>query len=112
MSILLFHWIRFFGAILTLLLAILYLTGFELISLAGFIFIGIYAAVVCILVQNGTLPARCDLCGSKGTLKAEYGHTFTNVRLVLSCPQCGRVVNTAKHGIRPGKEHNGHHNNT
>jgi len=105
MSILLFHWVRFIGAIVALVLAILYLTGFEGVSLAGFICVGIYAAVTCILVQNGTLPARCDLCGNKGTLKAEYGHGFTNVRLVLSCPRCGRVVNTAKHGIRPGKEH-------
>lgn len=104
MSILLFHWIRFIGAILALLLAILYLIGFEQVSLAGFILIGIYGAVTCILVQNGTLPAKCDLCSSKGTLKAEYGHGFTNVRLVLSCPQCGRVVNTAKNGIKPGKE--------
>lgn len=104
MSILRFHWIRFIGAVVALLLAILYLAGFERVSLVGFILIGIYAAVVCILVQNGTLPARCDLCSSKGTLKAEYGHGFTNVRLILSCPKCGRVVNTAKNGIKPGKE--------
>ncbi len=104
MSILLFHWIRFIGAIVALLLAILYLTGFDRISLAGFTLIGAYAAVTCILVQNGTLPAKCDLCSSKGTLKAEYGHGFTNVRLVLSCPVCGRVVNKAKNGIKPGKE--------
>jgi len=104
MTILLFHWIRFVGAILALLLAILYLVGFEHVSLVGFTFIGIYATITCILVQQGTLPARCDLCRSKSTLKAEYGHGFTNVRLVLSCPQCGRVVNRAKNGISPGKE--------
>lgn len=104
MSIVLFHWIRFFGAIMALLLAVLYLIGFEQISLVGFTIIAIYAAVVCIKLQKGKLPARCDLCRSKGTLKAEYGHAFTNSRLVLSCPQCGRVVNRAKNGIRPGKE--------
>lgn len=104
MSIFLFHWIRFVGAILALLLAVLYLIGFERVSLVGFTLIGIYAAVTCILVQQGTLPARCDLCRSKSTLKAEYQHGFTNVRLILNCPQCGRVVNRAKHGVIPGKE--------
>ncbi len=104
MSILLFHWIRFFGAIIALLLAILYLTGFERVSLIGFTLIGIYATITCVLIQKGKLPAKCDLCGNKSTMKVEYDHGFTNVLLVLNCPQCGRVINRAEKGIRPGRE--------
>ena len=104
MTILLFHWIRFIGAIVALLLAILYLIGFEKISLVGFSLIGAYGAVVCILLQKGTLPAKCDLCSTKGTMKAEYDYGFANARLVLGCPKCGRVINGAKHGIRPERE--------
>ena len=99
MSFFQFHWIRFIGAVVALFLAIIYLIGFEKVSLVGFTLIGAYGAIVCILLQKGTLPGKCDLCGNKGLLKAEYGHGFSNARLVLNCPHCGRVINTAKNGL-------------
>ncbi len=104
MSIMLFHWIRFFGAAFALLFAILYLCEYEKIALYGFLLIGAYGAITCILIQKGVQPGKCDLCGSKGLLRVEYGHGFTNVRLILDCPSCGRVVNKAKTGIKPGLE--------
>ncbi len=103
MSILLFHWIRFFGAIAALLLAILYLAEFEQFALAGFLLIGIYVTYVFIRMRKGGYPARCDLCGSRSRLTVEH-EGFSNVRLILECPRCGRVVNTAGNGIIPGRE--------
>lgn len=104
MSIVLFHWLRFCGAVAALILAILYLAGYEQLSLIGFFLIGIYAAITCIRIQKGTQPAKCDLCGAGGILKVEYEHGYTNVRLILDCPHCGQVVNTAKTGVKPGLE--------
>lgn len=104
MSILQFHWLRFFGALLALILAIVYLLGYVKIALGGFFIIGVYGAVTCIRIQKGIQPGKCDLCGSKGLLKVEYEHAFTNARLILDCPSCGRVVNRAKNGIKPGLE--------
>lgn len=105
MNIVRLHSIRFIGAILALLLGIIYLAGFIKTSLFGFFLIGSYAAVTSILIQNGKQPAKCDLCGSKSLMKVEYEHGFTNVRLILDCPRCGRVVNTAASGLPvPGRE--------
>ena len=100
-----FHWLRFIGAILALLLSVIYLFGFEEISLAGFAVGIVIACYIGIKIRKGTMPARCDLCGSQGTLKAEYGAGFANARLVLSCAHCGRVINGgAKGTIKPRKE--------
>lgn len=104
MSILRFHWIRFIAAITALILALLYLFGFEQSALLGFFILGTYAAITCVRIQRGSQGARCDLCSSKAKMKVEYGHGFTNVKLIVDCPQCGRVVNIAKHGIQPGLE--------
>ncbi len=104
MSIMHFHWLRFLGAVAALIFAVMYLFGYEKAALIGFIIIGIYAAVTCIRIQKGMQPGKCDLCGRKGLLRVEYEHGFTNVRLVLDCPSCGRVVNKAKNGIKPGLE--------
>lgn len=103
LNIVRFHWIRFIGAVLALLLAILYLVGFESMSLIGFIFIGFYGAVTGIRIQRGNQPASCDLCQSKALMKVEYEHGFSNVRLIVDCPRCGQVVNTSTGGITPGR---------
>lgn len=105
MNILRFHWIRFFGAIVMLLLALCYLFGFEEFAIPGFVVIAAYTTILCTRLQKGTQPARCDLCSSRAVMKVEYEHGFSNVRLIVQCPHCGRVVNTAKNGIRPGREH-------
>ena len=99
-----FHWLRFLGAVLALFFAILYLAGGEEIALAGFAFIAIIAGFIGIRVRKGTMPALCDLCKEHGTLKAEYGAGFSNARLILNCPNCGRVINTATRGAAPERE--------
>ncbi len=99
-----FHWLRFFGAILALLFAILYLAGGEEFALGGFALIAIIAGYIGIRVRKGTMPALCDLCKETGTLKAEYGAGFSNARLILNCPKCGRVINAAEKGIKPKRE--------
>ena len=100
-----FHWLRFIGAILALLLSIIYLFGFEEISLAGFGIGIVIASYIGIRIRKGSMPARCDLCGSEGSLKAEYGAGFSNARLVLTCSSCGRVINGGEKGtIKPRKE--------
>lgn len=104
MSIVRFHWIRFFGAMLALVLALLYLFGFEQLSLFGFLIIGTYATITCVRIQRGTQNARCDLCGNDAKMRVEYQHGFTNVRLIVDCPQCGRVINKARQGVEPGRE--------
>lgn len=104
MTILRFHWLRFIGAIVTLILALLYLFGFEKPAMAGFIVIGAYATFLGIRIQRGKQRAVCDLCGAKSMMKVEYEPGFSNVRLIIDCPRCGRVVNKAKRGIRPGRE--------
>ena len=101
MGILRFHWIRFIGAVVMLILSLCYLFGFEEFAITGFIIIAVYATVLCTRLQKGTQPAICDLCGAKATMKVEYEQAFSNVRLIVQCPHCGRVVNTAKKGIRP-----------
>jgi hypothetical protein len=104
MNILRFHWIRFIGAIIILLLSLCYLFGLEAFAISGFIVIAVYTTVLCTRLQKGNQPAVCDLCQAKAMMKVEYEHGFSNVRLVIQCPHCGRVVNTAKNGIRPGRE--------
>jgi hypothetical protein len=103
-SLLRFHWLRFIGAITALLLALIYLAEYEYLSLTGF---GVMALIMTyggIRIRRGTLPAVCDLCGAASTMSAEYGAGFSNARLILSCPSCGRVVNRAENGIKPEKE--------
>lgn len=106
MSILRFHWIRFIGAVAALILAIVYLLGFEVQAMTGFIVIAVYAVILSVRLQQGTQPAICDLCRSRARMKVEYEHGFSNVRLMVKCPHCGRIVNTAGSagGIRPGRE--------
>lgn len=104
MNILRFHWIRFIGAIVILLLALCYLFGLEEFAIAGFVIIAVYTTILCARLQKGTQPAICDLCRAKGFMKVEYEHGFSNVHLILKCPHCGRVVNKAKNGIKPGRE--------
>jgi hypothetical protein len=104
LSLVRFHWLRFLGAIFALVLAIIYLMESEEIALLGFALIALVAAVICIKIRKGTLPAICDLCRSKGTMRAEYGPGFSNARLILNCPQCGRVINKAQAGMQPGIE--------
>ncbi len=99
-----FYWLRLFGAVFALTLALLYLTGFEGISLIGFGCIAFIAIYITIRINNGTLPAQCDLCGSNGTMNAEYGAGFSNARLILTCQNCGRVVNGTKGSVKPQKE--------
>jgi len=104
MSLVRFHWLKFIGAVTALCLALLYLAGYEQFSLAGFFLIGAYASITCIRIQKGTQKAKCDLCSRQSTMKVEYKHGFVDVRLILDCPNCGRVVNTAAAGIKPGRE--------
>ena len=104
MSLIRFHWLKFLGAVTALCLAIMYLAGLEKASLAGFFLIGVYASILCIRIQKGTQKARCDLCGQPSTMRVEYNHGFTNVRLIIDCPACGRVVNTATAGVLPGHD--------
>ena len=104
MSLLRFRWLRFIAAAVALVLALLYLAGFETIAMAGFLVIGIYAALLTIRLIRGRQKARCDLCGGPGTLRVEHGPIYSGARLVLDCPRCGRVVNTARQGMQPGIE--------
>ncbi len=104
MSLVRFHWLRFITAAVALVLALFYLAGFEELSLAGFLVIGIYAALLTIRLRRGRQKAKCDLCGGPGLLRVEHGPAFSGARLVLECPRCGRVVNTAREGMRPGLE--------
>lgn len=99
-----FYWLRLFGAVFALILALLYLAGFELISLAGFSGIAFIAIYITIKINNGTMPAKCDLCESAGTMTAEYNAGFSNARLILTCEHCGRVVNGAPGSVKPQKE--------
>jgi hypothetical protein len=104
LSFIRFYWLRLFGALTALTLALLYLAGFELTGLAGFSCIGAIAVYIGIRINNETMPARCDLCGATGTMKAEYGTGFVNARLILICPYCGRVVNSSPGSVKPQKE--------
>ncbi|WP_163337625.1 hypothetical protein [Desulfopila sp. IMCC35008] len=99
-----FHWLRFSGAIIALSLAIIYLLEFEGTSLIGFSLLAAVGIFLGMGLRNGTLPARCDLCGSSGHFSAEYGAGFSNARLILSCPRCGRVVSNPERGIIPEQE--------
>lgn len=104
MSLLRFHWLRFIGAVVALVLALFYLAGFETISMTGFLIIAVYAALLTIRLARGRQQATCDLCGSPGILRVEHGPAFSGARLVLDCPRCGRVINTAREGMKPGME--------
>lgn len=104
MSLLRFHWLRFIAAAVALVLALLYLAGFETIAMVGFLVIGIYAALLTMRLARGRQKARCDLCGGPGILRVEHGPAFSGARLVLDCPRCGRVINTASEGMQPGIE--------
>jgi hypothetical protein len=103
-SLIRFYWLRLIGAVFALFLALLYLGGFEMASLGGFTIIACVAIYMGIRINNGTMPATCDLCGSPGTMKAEYGAGFTNARLILECGRCGRVVNGAPGSVKPQRE--------
>lgn len=103
-SLIRLYWLRLIGAALALLLAILYLAEFEEISLAGFALIALMAIYIGIRINNGTMPAHCDLCGSEGTMGAEYGAGYANARLILNCRRCGRVINGASGSVKPQKE--------
>ncbi len=99
-----FQWLRFLCAVVVLGLAILYLAGGEKIALVGFAIITFPVAVICNRLRKGTMVAVCDLCKAKGTMTAEYGAGFSNARLVINCPHCGRVVNKADRGVDPQKK--------
>ncbi len=99
-----FHWLRFIAAAVVLVLALLYLAGLETIAMVGFLVIGIYAGLLTIRLGRGRQKASCDLCGGPGILRVEHGPGFSGARLVLDCPHCGRVVNTAREGMQPGVE--------
>ncbi|WP_136798197.1 MULTISPECIES: hypothetical protein [Desulfosediminicola] len=98
------YWLRLAAAALALLLAILYLAEFEKVSLAGFALIALIGGYIGIRINNSTMPARCDLCGSVGTMGAEYGAGYANARLILNCSRCGRVVNGKPGSVKPQKE--------
>ncbi len=95
---------RIGGAAAALLLAGTYLAGYLAFALAGFALLGLAGGVIGFLINRGTLPARCDLCGRKGIFSAEYGHGFRNARLILDCPRCGRIVNRADYGVDAERE--------
>lgn len=99
-----FHKLRIITAVIVLILALIYLNGGEKIALIGFALMSTVVAIICNKIRKGIMPAVCDLCGTKATLQAEYGAGFSNARLVLNCPCCGRVVNQAKQGVNPQRE--------
>lgn len=88
-----FYRTRLILACIVLGLSLLYLNGGEKTALGGFAVLTLVTVFLCDKLRKGTMPAICDLCGKAGTMKAEYGAGFSNARLVLSCPRCGRVVN-------------------
>lgn len=94
-----FYRLRFFCALIVFGLALLYLAGGEKPALVGFAIITAITVFICDKLRKGTMPADCDLCQASATMKAEYGAGFSNARLVLHCPQCGRVINVAKEGV-------------
>ena len=105
LSFIRFYWLRLIGAVAALILALLYLAGFEMYSLAGFAVVATFAIYHGIRINNGTQPAICDLCGNQGTFSAEYGAGFSNARLILTCSNCGRVVNGSENNsVKPQKE--------
>lgn len=104
LSLLRFYWLRVFGAVLALVLALLYLTDFEGLSIIGFSFMALAAAVITIRISRNTMPASCDLCGAPATMTAEYGAGYSNARLILNCTRCGRVVNGRPGSVKPQKE--------
>lgn len=104
LSLIRFYWLRLFGAVLALVLALLYLSGYEAVSLLGFTIIAFVATVITIRISKNTMPASCDLCGAPSTMTAEYGAGFVNARLILNCTRCGRVVNTTPGSVNPQKE--------
>ena len=104
LSFSLFYKLRLLGALLTFILAALYLAGAEKIAISGFAILACLVTVVCTRLRKGTMSASCDLCGTSGSMKAEYGAGFSNARLVLECPRCGRVVNGEDYRAAPRKE--------
>lgn len=98
------HQLRIGTAIVVLILALLYLMGQEKTALAGFALITMAAVAVGDRLRKGTLPATCDLCGASATMAAEYGAGFSNARLVLTCPRCGRVINSGGYQVEPRRE--------
>jgi hypothetical protein len=97
-------WVRIGGAGFALLLAAAYLAGYIVFALTGFGLIGLIGGTIGYRINGGNLPATCDLCGQKGLFRAEYGHGFGNARLILDCPECGRVVNRAGGGVGVARE--------
>lgn len=104
LSLLRFYWLRVLGAVLALVLASLYLADFEEISIFGFSFMALVAAVLTIRISRNTMPASCDLCGAPATMTAEYGAGYSNARLILNCTRCGRVINSRPGSVKPQKE--------
>lgn len=99
-----FYWLKLIGAIVTISLAVTYLCGYEEVSLTGFALLAVIIGYYGIRIRKGTMPALCDLCSSRATIKAEYGAGFSNARLVITCPRCGRVVNTGTGTVHPERE--------
>lgn len=95
---------RITGAVFVLVLSIGYLAGYVGPALSGFVLVGLVGGSIGYLINNGTLPAVCDICGGRGVFSAEYGHGFRNVRLILDCPHCGRVINRSGQGVVVEKE--------
>lgn len=104
LSLTTFHKLRIITATIVLFLALIYLSGQEAFSLAGFALLAVVATYICYHLRNGSMAAECDLCRSQATMKAEYGAGFSDARLVINCPQCGRVINGAKQGVEPQRE--------
>lgn len=104
LSLLRFYWLKLIGAAIALLLAIVYLAGYEPYSLMGFGVMAFIVTILAIRIRKGTMPATCDLCGAASTMKAEYGAGFSNAKLVITCPRCGRVINGKKGSVHPVQE--------
>lgn len=104
LSLLRFYWLKIYCAILALVFAMLYLTGFEGLSILGFSGIALVAAVITIRISRNTMVAICDLCGAPATMTAEYGAGYANARLILNCSHCGRVINGKPGSMQPQKE--------
>lgn len=103
-SLIRLYWLRIWGAVLTLGLAMLYLADYMAIALSGFAMMAVAVTLLTRRILNNTLPALCDLCGTRSTIGVEYGPGFSGARLILNCSRCGRVINGRPGSMHPQKE--------
>ena len=104
LSLIRFYWLCLAGAILALTFSLVYLAGAEIPALGGFALIAAVAIYITIRINRGDMPSICDLCGADAVMTAEYGTGFSNARLIVTCPGCGRVINTGKGTVTPQRE--------